>query len=105
MDNFKKQIKEYSFKGWSFLKEKLYHFWLFFRRVWKKYHVTKVGLLLVLTLALFISVVGTIQARQEKVTSLHDNLQHTTTIIRSEEHTSELQSRGHLVCLLLLENY
>src|SRR5690625_6092585 len=25
-------------------------------------------------------------------------------IIRSEEHTSELQSRGHLVCRLLLEN-
>src|SRR5690625_6749478 len=24
-------------------------------------------------------------------------------IIRSEEHTSELQSRGHLVCRLLLE--
>src|SRR5690625_5807941 len=24
--------------------------------------------------------------------------------IRSEEHTSELQSRGHLVCRLLLEN-
>src|SRR5690625_6647937 len=27
----------------------------------------------------------------------------TCTIIRSEEHTSELQSRGHLVCRLLLE--
>src|SRR5690625_7011390 len=26
-----------------------------------------------------------------------------TTMIRSEEHTSELQSRGHLVCRLLLE--
>src|SRR5690625_5719924 len=26
-----------------------------------------------------------------------------TTLIRSEEHTSELQSRGHLVCRLLLE--
>src|SRR5690625_6781588 len=25
-------------------------------------------------------------------------------IVRSEEHTSELQSRGHLVCRLLLEN-
>src|SRR5690625_5528489 len=25
-------------------------------------------------------------------------------MIRSEEHTSELQSRGHLVCRLLLEN-
>src|SRR5690625_6064213 len=26
------------------------------------------------------------------------------TQVRSEEHTSELQSRGHLVCRLLLEN-
>src|SRR5690625_6104146 len=26
-----------------------------------------------------------------------------TTVRRSEEHTSELQSRGHLVCRLLLE--
>src|SRR5690625_6045302 len=26
------------------------------------------------------------------------------TKLRSEEHTSELQSRGHLVCRLLLEN-
>src|SRR5690625_7091672 len=25
------------------------------------------------------------------------------TLLRSEEHTSELQSRGHLVCRLLLE--
>src|SRR5437870_9796181 len=25
-------------------------------------------------------------------------------MVRSEEHTSELQSRGHLVCRLLLEN-
>src|SRR5690625_5351764 len=25
-------------------------------------------------------------------------------VVRSEEHTSELQSRGHLVCRLLLEN-
>src|SRR5690625_6807815 len=28
---------------------------------------------------------------------------HTVPIPRSEEHTSELQSRGHLVCRLLLE--
>src|SRR5690625_6616473 len=27
----------------------------------------------------------------------------TTAMLRSEEHTSELQSRGHLVCRLLLE--
>src|SRR5690625_3818688 len=28
---------------------------------------------------------------------------HIYTLVRSEEHTSELQSRGHLVCRLLLE--
>src|SRR5437870_10787505 len=28
---------------------------------------------------------------------------HRHTALRSEEHTSELQSRGHLVCRLLLE--
>src|SRR5439155_22577335 len=28
---------------------------------------------------------------------------HTSALSRSEEHTSELQSRGHLVCRLLLE--
>src|SRR5207253_7992068 len=26
-------------------------------------------------------------------------------VLRSEEHTSELQSRGHIVCRLLLEKY
>src|SRR5439155_7312613 len=30
-------------------------------------------------------------------------LQHRFEEVRSEEHTSELQSRGHLVCRLLLE--
>src|SRR5690625_6060632 len=33
--------------------------------------------------------------------SLHMTVQ---TAVRSEEHTSELQSRGHLVCRLLLES-
>src|SRR5690554_7327827 len=33
-------------------------------------------------------------------TRMLDNVEHT----RSEEHTSELQSRPHLVCRLLLEN-
>src|SRR5690625_6548651 len=33
----------------------------------------------------------------EEITAIHDELG------RSEEHTSELQSRGHLVCRLLLE--
>src|SRR5437870_9039464 len=34
---------------------------------------------------------------------LHQGLRQAPDILRSEEHTSELQSRGHLVCRLLLE--
>src|SRR5690625_6621248 len=34
---------------------------------------------------------------------LHELCVQTNSDIRSEEHTSELQSRGHLVCRLLLE--
>src|SRR3989449_6187893 len=33
----------------------------------------------------------------------HDDLAHVLLLARSEEHTSELQSRLHLVCRLLLE--
>src|SRR5690625_5485716 len=33
----------------------------------------------------------------------HQSLPHQSSPSRSEEHTSELQSRGHLVCRLLLE--
>src|SRR5207253_7266139 len=39
-----------------------------------------------------------LEARQRRKTQVeHEH------IVRSEEHTSELQSRGHLVCRLLLE--
>src|SRR5437870_11297890 len=34
---------------------------------------------------------------------IENKIQGTTWVDRSEEHTSELQSRGHLVCRLLLE--
>src|SRR5205809_3862447 len=34
---------------------------------------------------------------------LHDQIEERVTFARSEEHTSELQSRLHLVCRLLLE--
>src|SRR2546422_4901978 len=39
----------------------------------------------------------------EKIRRLADQLRGERGIIRSEEHTSELQSRLHLVCRLLLE--
>src|SRR5690625_3648787 len=48
---------------------------------------------------------------EKKVTFINENFRHLETAlldrridqVRSEEHTSELQSRGHLVCRLLLE--
>src|SRR5690625_6826002 len=35
--------------------------------------------------------------------AIFDTMQFIKSDVRSEEHTSELQSRGHLVCRLLLE--
>src|SRR3712207_8964347 len=37
------------------------------------------------------------------VDPLHELLHHRLVLVRSEEHTSELQSRQYLVCRLLLE--
>src|SRR2546422_5944126 len=42
------------------------------------------------------------QAAKTAVETVREELSHTTSV-RSEEHTSELQSRLHLVCRLLLE--
>src|SRR5690625_5879419 len=38
------------------------------------------------------------------VAAFRSNQRCSASKLRSEEHTSELQSRGHLVCRLLLEN-
>src|SRR5690625_6283474 len=42
-------------------------------------------------------------ANRKTQTRLHGNRSNQLNSHRSEEHTSELQSRGHLVCRLLLE--
>src|SRR5690625_6534418 len=42
-------------------------------------------------------------ARMLGSASSSKSLAHARELLRSEEHTSELQSRGHLVCRLLLE--
>src|SRR5437660_4575602 len=46
---------------------------------------------------------GYLQARKRSGIFVADHLPATFLKARSEEHTSELQSRGHLVCRLLLE--
>src|SRR5690625_6241504 len=52
------------------------------------------------TLRPMVTGAGTRSARREGSTGWFSVA---TTRLRSEEHTSELQSRGHLVCRLLLE--
>src|SRR2546429_1459372 len=42
-------------------------------------------------------------ARQDRLRARHEHRSDKTAWTRSEEHTSELQSRLHLVCRLLLE--
>src|SRR5437870_11191361 len=42
-------------------------------------------------------------ALAQRDAALRDGADHLSQWARSEEHTSELQSRGHLVCRLLLE--
>src|SRR5690625_512906 len=44
-----------------------------------------------------------IETDSERVHEFIDDSLFESRLIRSEEHTSELQSRGHLVCRLLLE--
>ena len=81
MDNFKKNAKEYGKRGWEFLKEILQRIWVVIKRVWKKYHITKVGILLVLTAGLLLSIFLTVQARQIDVDRLQVGLQEPTTIL------------------------
>lgn len=85
MDNFKRKFKEFSLTAWESFKETIHRFWVILRRVWKKYHVTKVTILLFLSIALVMSVVLTIQARQVDVDSLQVGLQEPTVILDEQE--------------------
>lgn len=96
MDKAKEYLKEYAIIAWNFLKEKFKRFWVALRRVWKKYHVTKVAILLFLTTSLILTVFLTITARQTNVERLHVGLEQTTTIIdeQGEEAGSMYSQKG-----------
>ncbi len=81
MEKLKQQAKQVGKRSWAFTKDKLQRFWVVLRRVWKKYHVTKVGLLVILTTGLLLSAFLTIQARQVDVDILHVGLQEPTEIL------------------------
>ena len=99
MDKLKLKAKEYGAIFWAFLKEKLQRFWVLFRRTWKKYHVTKAGILFVLTAGLILSIMLTIQARQISVESLQVGLQVPTRIMddQGEEAGTLYSQKGTYV--------
>src|SRR5690625_5733966 len=60
----------------------------------------------VIVTAVSLTFVGTGMLMQKQIMDMKSTLveqAQVTIYLRSEEHTSELQSRGHLVCRLLLE--
>lgn len=93
MDKLKRKLKEIAYLSWEFLKEKFQRFWVFLRRVWKKYHVTKVGLLLILSLGLALSVGLTIQARQVEVDDLQMGLQEPTKVMDDQGELAGILSQ------------
>ena len=99
MDKLKIRLKEYGAIFWAFLKEKLQRFWVLFRRAWKKYHVTKAGILFILTAGLILSLMLTIQARQISVESLQVGLQVPTRIMddQGEEAGTLYSQKGTYV--------
>lgn len=99
MDKFKAKTKEYAQIAWAAFKEWFHRFWEFLRRNWRKFHVTKVGILVILIIGLSMSVVGTIRARQENVGSLSAGLEQATTVIddQGEEAGTLLSQKGTFV--------
>lgn len=81
MENIKKQMKKYSLIAWAFLKEKFQEFWLFLKRIWTKYHLTKVLLVFALSLSLLTSVYLTVWARRTNVSTLRSSLEQTTVVM------------------------
>lgn len=99
MDKLKLKAKEYGEIAWAFSKDKLQRFWQLFRRTWKRYHVTKAGILFILTMGLILSLVLTIQARQISVESLQVGLQVPTRIMddQGEEAGALYSQKGTYV--------
>lgn len=81
MDNFKIKFQDKLSELGHHLLEWLKRLWVKIRRTWKKYHVTKVFILAVLSVALFFSVYLSTLAKQADVDSLRLGLEQTTTVI------------------------
>src|SRR5699024_1886224 len=88
--NIKKEIK----KGWKKSKPYLQRWWWEIRKLWKKYHLTKIAILSFLMISLFSSVYLFYLAKTANVATLRAGLEQVTTIYdREEEESGTLYSQ------------
>lgn len=93
-DDFFQKIKIKLIKFWEWLSPYLASFWQKFRQFWKRYHMTKISILAVLTVSLVTTVYLSFLARSADVEMLQDGLQQTTTIVDANgEQAGDISSQ------------
>lgn len=99
MNNFKTKLKDTLAEAGHHFLEWLKRLWAAFRRTWKKYHVTKVLILAILTVSLFFSVYLAVLAKQADVDTLRVGLEQTTTVVdnQGEEAGTLYSQKGTFV--------
>lgn len=90
------QTKDFLGKQWDFVKEQLGLLWIQVRRIWKKYHLTKLIILLSLSVVLLLSVFFTVQARRVNIGALRAGIANPTIVYdeESEEAGSLYAQKG-----------
>ncbi|WP_027107723.1 PBP1A family penicillin-binding protein [Lacticigenium naphthae] len=86
LEKYKKIFKEISLGFWKWLKPLLISSRKFIKKHWKKFHLTKISLLLIMTSLLVTFSLLFYQAKNQNIKSLQASLQQTTTIY---DHTGE----------------
>lgn len=88
------QLKDFLTKQWEVIKKQLALFWTHVRRLWKKYHMTKLTILLSMSVVLLLSVFFTIQARRVNIAALQAGIANPTIIYDDEgEEAGSLYSQ------------
>lgn len=82
------QLKDFIGRQWDVIKEQLALFWLHVRRIWKKYHLTKLILLLAMSLVLLLSVFFTVQARRVNIAALRAGIANPTIVYDDENEVA-----------------
>lgn len=78
------QLKDFLGKQWDWLKAKFALLWVRVRRIWKKYHLTKLIILLALSFVLLLSVFFTVQARRVNIAALRAGIANPTIVYDDE---------------------